>query len=264
MTRTASRRWAARTAIAGTCLIALGAFWLSFTALADLAARSGIASGQAWAWPLIVDGIIVVATVSVVALGGQKSAWYPWMLLAGGALISVTANAVHAVVAADTDVPSLLAAAVAAVPPIVLLAITHLTVILTRTPDATHTSEASPQTPAITVRQTSALDTGSLLTSAAVAPELLSGERSPELGQAFSENGTTTDAPPIEEPVGSDSPADESPADRRERARQLRGAGWSNKRIARHLGVHPSTVGRWFTVVHPTTGIESGTAGDEP
>lgn len=98
MSETLGRRWAARTAIAGTCLIAFGAFWLSFTALADLAARSGIASGQAWAWPLIVDGIIVVATVSVVALAGQRSAWYPWMLLGGGALISVTANAVHAVV----------------------------------------------------------------------------------------------------------------------------------------------------------------------
>lgn len=121
MGETMSHRWAARTAIAGTCLIAFGAFWLSFTALADLAARSGIAPGQAWAWPLIVDGIIVVATVSVVALAGQKTAWYPWMLLAGGALISVTANAVHAVVSADADVPDVLAAAVAAVPPIVLL-----------------------------------------------------------------------------------------------------------------------------------------------
>ncbi|MFZ2480627.1 MAG: DUF2637 domain-containing protein, partial [Propioniciclava sp.] len=127
MGETMSHRWAARTAIAGTCLIAFGAFWLSFTALADLATRSGIAAGQAWAWPLIVDGIIVVATVSVVALAGQKTAWYPWMLLAGGALISVTANAVHAVVSADADVPNVLAAAVAAVPPFVLLAINHLT-----------------------------------------------------------------------------------------------------------------------------------------
>ena len=73
-----------------------------------------------------------VAAVAVVALAGQRSAWYPWALLIGGALVSVTANAIHAVVAADADVPGVLAAAVAAVPPVVLLAITHLTVILTR------------------------------------------------------------------------------------------------------------------------------------
>lgn len=127
------RRWAAMTAVSGTVFIAAGAFWLSFTSLADLAARSGIGAGQAWAWPLIVDGIIVVATVAVVALAGQRSAWYPWALLVGGALVSVTANAIHAVVAADADVPRMLAASVAAVPPVVLLAITHLTVILTRT-----------------------------------------------------------------------------------------------------------------------------------
>ena len=41
------------TAITGTVFIAAGAFWLSFTALADLARRSGIDAGQAWAWPLI-------------------------------------------------------------------------------------------------------------------------------------------------------------------------------------------------------------------
>ncbi|GAA2185202.1 hypothetical protein GCM10009786_00590 [Leucobacter alluvii] len=112
--------------------IAVGAFWLSFTSLADLAHRSGIGAGQAWAWPLIVDGIIVVATVAVVALAGNRASWYPWALLVGGAVVSVTANAIHAVIAADADVPSILAGAVAAVPPVVLLAITHLTVILAR------------------------------------------------------------------------------------------------------------------------------------
>ena len=65
----------------GTVFIALGAFWLSFTALADLAARSGVDRGQAWAWPLIVDGIIVVATVAVVALAG----WTVPALVEGGA-----------------------------------------------------------------------------------------------------------------------------------------------------------------------------------
>lgn len=193
----AGRRWAAVTAIAGTVFIAAGAFWLSFTALADLAARSGVGQGQAWAWPLIVDGIIVVATVAVVALAGQRSAWYPWTLLAAGAVVSVTANAIHAVVAADADVPGVLAASVAAVPPLVLLAITHLTVILTRP-----------------------------------APEpdvVIASERSPESDQE------TADAVVPPSPAG------------REVAVLLRDEqGWSNKQIARHLGVHPSTVGRWF------------------
>ncbi len=205
MSESEGRRWAAMTAVAGTVFIAAGAFWLSFTSLADLAARSGTGAGQAWAWPLIVDGIIVVATVAVVALAGQRSAWYPWALLVGGALVSVTANAIHAVVAADADVPRMLAASVAAVPPVVLLAITHLTVILTRTAD--------PAT--------------ALAAAAESMPALPSGE-------------------------SQTSRRDDGVADRRALGWELREAGWSNKRIARELGVHPSTVGRWFAVAHLT------------
>ncbi len=205
--KTSPRRWAAGTAVAGTVFIAAGAFWLSFTSLADLAARSGIGAGQAWAWPLIVDGIIVVATVAVVALAGQRSAWYPWALLTGGALVSVTANAIHAVVAADADVPSVLAASVAAVPPVVLLAITHLTVILTRTPSPAPVPE-TPDRHEVAV-----------LASAPAEVESL------------------------------------DPVDRRALGWELREAGWSNKRIARELGVHPSTVGRWFAPAHLPTDI---------
>ncbi|UOR02428.1 DUF2637 domain-containing protein [Leucobacter allii] len=198
--RTRGGRVAVATAVAGTVFIAAGAFWLSFTALADLARRSGIDAGQAWAWPLIVDGIIVVSTVAVVALARQRSAWYPWVLLAAGALVSVTANAIHAVVAADADVPGVLAASVAAVPPLVLLAITHLTVILTRP-----ASEAA--TPPLADEEKTAPEGG--------LPELQS--------------------------------ATPAPAPVRELAVRLRDVeGWSNKAIARHLGVHPSTVGRWF------------------
>ena len=206
------RRLAAVTAITGTVFIAAGAFWLSFTALADLARRSGIDAGQAWAWPLIVDGIIVVATVAVVALASQsRPTWYPWTLLAAGAVVSVTANAIHAIIAADTDVPSLLAASVAAIPPLVLLSITHLTVILTR-PTTTPDADVIEEVPAETV-----------VPSQAVA--------APEVEQAQ----------PVELPVV-------SVRERREEATQLREVeGWSNKQIARHLGVHPSTVGRWFT-----------------
>lgn len=200
MTGLDRRRWAAGTAVAGTIFIAVGAFWLSFTALADLARRSGIGAGQAWAWPLIVDGIIVVATVAVVALAGSGSAWYPWALLIGGAIVSVAANAIHAVVAADADVPSVLAASVAAVPPVVLLAITHLTVILTRSGLVTET--LAP----VTVKRD------------------LDGAESVE-----------TDT------------------NRRMRAANLRVDGWSNKKIARELRVHPSTVGRWFAADHVIT-----------
>ena len=206
------RRLAVVTAITGTVFIAAGAFWLSFTALADLAQRSGIEAGQAWAWPLIVDGIIVVATVAVVALANQsRPTWYPWTLLAAGAVVSVTANAIHAIIAADTDVPAVLAASVAAIPPLVLLSITHLTVILTR-PTTTPDADVIEEVPAETV-----------VPSQAVA--------APEVEQAQ----------PVELPVV-------SVRERRVEAAQLREVeGWSNKQIARHLGVHPSTVGRWFT-----------------
>ncbi|MGF3057269.1 DUF2637 domain-containing protein [Microbacterium sp. YY-01] len=206
MARQMGRRWAVVTAAGGTVFIAAGAFWLSFTALADLARRSGIEEGQAWAWPLIVDGIIVVATVAVVALAGHRQAWYPWVLLAAGAVVSVTANAIHAVVAADADVPAVLAASVAAVPPLVLLAITHLTVILTR-PTPAPASDLPVEPPTAPV----AGPGHAVVASVPVATAAVSrGEG-------------------------------------REAAVLLREAeGWSNKQIARHLGVHPSTVGRWF------------------
>ncbi|MFC5375153.1 helix-turn-helix domain-containing protein [Brachybacterium sacelli] len=219
------------TAVSGTVFIAAGAFWLSFTALADLAARSGVGAGQAWAWPLIVDGIIVVATVAVVALAGQKTAWYPWVLLIGGAAVSVTANAIHAVVAADADVPGVLAASVAAVPPVVLLAITHLTVILTRpAPGTAGPDEASPglATPSRAVRDAPEPSQPRELTAPRRADDFAHGA-----GANVPDTSTATAA-----------------LERRNRAAELRRVGWSNKRIARELGVHPSTVGRWFAGAH--------------
>jgi hypothetical protein len=190
-------RLATRTAIVGTVFIAVGAFWLSFTSLSDLARRSGLDPAQAWIWPLIVDGIIVVATVAVVALAGSKVAWYPWMLLFAGAAISVAANAIHAVVAETTEVPLVLAAAVASVPPLVLLAITHLTSVLMR--------RQPIREPVSAQREASA------------SAEVVSLHREPAT------NGTGY-----------------------EKASSLRALGWSNSAIAKHLGVHPSTVGRWL------------------
>lgn len=215
--RLAGGRLAVSTATGGTVVIAAAAFWLSFTALTDLARRSGVAAGQAWAWPLIVDGLIVVATVAVVALDRQKAAWYPWLLLMAGTGVSVTANALHATVAADASVPSVLAGCVAAVPPLVLLASTHLSVVLVRSHRTTPTPRAEAE------------------------------DTLPAASPALVQVPVTDAAPEVE--------------GRRGLAARLRAEGWSNKAIARRLGVAPSTVGRWFA---KTGALSAPDRQDEP
>lgn len=51
-----------------TVLIAAGAFWLSFTALRELALMSGIPGGDAWLWSLIIEGSMAQVTVALLAL----------------------------------------------------------------------------------------------------------------------------------------------------------------------------------------------------
>ncbi|OZD03906.1 hypothetical protein CH275_16070 [Rhodococcus sp. 06-235-1A] len=119
-------RFPSAASIVGTTLIALGAFWLSFTALRDLADRSGVPTSQSWVWPLIVDGLVLVATVAVVALDEHR--WYAWSLLATGAAISLAGNTLHATYTGD--LPLAVRILVAAVPPLSLLAVTHLTYLL--------------------------------------------------------------------------------------------------------------------------------------
>ncbi|MGO1922090.1 MAG: DUF2637 domain-containing protein [Microbacterium sp.] len=228
-------RWVVACAITGTVLIGLGAFWLSFTALADLARRAGTPESLSWVWPLIVDGVIVVATISVVALSGHgvRATRYPWLLLAGGAAVSVSANITHALIAADSTVPPVLAALVASVPPIVLLAITHLTVELTRhqrhTPIGATYGHVRPTTVEAKVE---------------VAREPKRGVSQ----RSFASAGRVaiTDGPAVE-------------------ARRLRETGMSNRKIAHTLGVHPSTVGRWFAAEPVASGSSTKelTEGDE-
>lgn len=121
-------------AVTGTFTLAFGAFWLSFTTLRDLAVLSGIHPDQAWIWPIIVDGVILEATISVVALrdAARPARRFAWMLLSAGAAVSVGANITHAVLEADARVPVLIGALVASVPPLVLLSMTHLSVELAR------------------------------------------------------------------------------------------------------------------------------------
>ena len=65
----------------------------------------------AWLWPLVVDGFIVIASLSVVrAVADGRRAVYPWTLVLAFSAISVTFNVVHAA-------PTLVARLVAAIPP---------------------------------------------------------------------------------------------------------------------------------------------------
>lgn len=260
--------WAVGVARAGTALIDVCAFWLSATTLTDLARRAGIDPLQAWMWPVIVDGMIVVATVAIVALSrhGRRATVYPWALLIAGALVSVTANCMHALVATDSDLPPVLSASVAAVPPLVLLAATHLTVQLghhlTRAalaPDAAPSSAVEAPQPELT--------TGSDTRSAILSPhpeadpavdlavEPAPPPENPRVPGAAVAAAEAVEADLVAERQGrraSAQPVAEKPravagSDARDRAAVLAAEGLSNRAIASQLGVHPSTVGRWLT-----------------
>lgn len=269
--------WSVITAACGTIGIALGAFWLSFTALADLARRSGIASSQAWVWPLLVDGLIVVATIAAVALDGRAGAWYPWGLLIAGALVSVAANAMHAVVAAEAAVPGLLASVIASVPPLVLLASTHLTVVLIRSAHHSRSpavdglkTEHSGTLPLAVAAEPSRTDSdgGELpLTSSTVADLLQPALASPTAADPPAESSPAAAEP---RPIDGSSPIPTPPrrgksagSGRKAEAARLWEAGWSNKAIAAHLHVHPSTIGRWRTRQTTTASPDSGEAAEK-
>jgi len=248
--RTASRA-VAGVAIAGTVLIAMGAFSLSFTALTHLALDAGIGPKQAWEWPVIVDGVIVVATVAVVALRRQKGSAYAWMLLFSGALVSVAANAVQAGLP-DHMMPRSMAAAVAAVPPIVLLAITHLTVILTHRQPSQPADGPSRDLPA----RLPALDTP----SAEAAPDPGVQEAPAQAAAQESDAAGVSDvfwAVPDEAKEPQASPGAKGSGGRevsrtwqKERVSALRAEGWSIQQIADELGIHATTVSRWLKQQH--------------
>ena len=135
----------------------------------------------------------------------------------------------------------------------VLLAITHLTVILTRPQLAAEvpasTDESAIEAAAI---EDPGPDAAWEPVSAVTAPD---GVEAAALWAPTSQENDPVAAPGTRQasaarradPQGD---AATDAADRRARAAALRGQGWSNKKIARELGVHPSTVGRWFTSAH--------------
>ena len=123
-----TRRYAPGISAVGTIFIGLLSFWLSFVALASIARESAFSGIQAYAWPLIVDGLILIASITAFALEGAKGRWFAWMVLVAGAVVSLWGNGLHAWRATESTG----AVAASLVPPIALLIATRLTETLIR------------------------------------------------------------------------------------------------------------------------------------
>lgn len=129
-------RWTLMAAVAITAVIAAASFVLSFATLWDLATMAGLPRNLSWLWPVIVDGTILQATISVIALApypGQRSGRnFFWAVLTVSALVSVSSNALHAFISSPGTLDPALAAAIATVAPFSLLSSTHGIALLSK------------------------------------------------------------------------------------------------------------------------------------
>ncbi|MEU1954041.1 DUF2637 domain-containing protein [Nocardia rhamnosiphila] len=122
-------RWSAALIILG---VGAAAFRLSFSTLEDLAQLARMPAEDAWLFPLIVDGTILLATFGLLVCAHHPSERRFFLgVLVVGSLVSVAGNSVHAV-AAGQPLPGWAAALVAAVAPISLLVDTHGLALLFR------------------------------------------------------------------------------------------------------------------------------------
>jgi Protein of unknown function (DUF2637) len=113
-------RWTYRVSAAGVIVLAAAAFTLSYDALHQLALDSRVRPALAWLWPVVIDGTIVVALLTVLAAKRAAApAGYPWALAGLFSLASVAFNIAHA---PDRPVARL----VFAMAPVALVLTTHL------------------------------------------------------------------------------------------------------------------------------------------
>src|SRR4030095_12581257 len=113
-------RWTYRVSAAGVIVLAAAAFTLSYDALHQLALDSGVRPAVAWLWPVVIDGTIVVALLTVLAAKRTATrAGYPWALAGLFSAASVAFTTAHA---PDRPVAQL----VFAMAPVALVLTTHL------------------------------------------------------------------------------------------------------------------------------------------
>ena len=137
-------RWTYRVSAAGVLVLAAAAFTLSYDALHHLALDSRVRPGLAWLWPVVIDGTIVVALLTVLAAKrADIRAGYPWALAGLFSAASVAFNIAHA---PDRPVAQL----VFAMAPIALVLTNHLLMQQASwrrpTPDHLAAQPADPET----------------------------------------------------------------------------------------------------------------------
>ncbi|NCL75706.1 helix-turn-helix domain-containing protein [Rhodococcus sp. YH1] len=213
MTTRTPARWIAVTTSATIAALALA---LSFVALSTLASWAGWGHWESKAWAVVVDGLIVVATLSVYADPHRRA--YPWAILSVASLGSLAGNVTHAVLAPGALAVGL-SAAIAATPPLAHLVATHLTVRLLHTPTPIgHVTE----------------------------PDVLEPF---ELVDCHDDPAPIPTPEPDPEPVaGEPTPAPDEPGDdRRTRALEAIAAGMTQRQAAEMVGVTERTIRRWQT-----------------
>ncbi|WP_051028794.1 DUF2637 domain-containing protein [Nocardia takedensis] len=226
----AGMRWARWSAAVIIVAVGVAAFRLSFSTLADLAVLARVPARDAWLFPLIVDGTILLATFGVLVSPGRSERRFFLAVLVIGAAVSVAGNSLHAV-ASGHPLPGWAAAIVAAVAPISLLADTHGLALLFR---ASQRSVGE-----------------SVVVPVSVAGEPVSTDPVP--------------VPPVESVpapvlVRRAKPARKPSSSRRDpavvaRAVELRAAGKSFAEIARELGVSAATAAKYAKSATPKSAV---------
>lgn len=121
-----------------TVFIATISFVLSFNSLRSLAAMTAWPGWPSWLSPLLVDGVIILATLVIVSLAPYRAQFWNrvflWTVLGVGALVSVGGNGLHAWLSTGHLVSWMRwgSAGLAWFPPVALLATTHILGILWR------------------------------------------------------------------------------------------------------------------------------------
>lgn len=111
--------WVNRIAIFLVSLLAIGAFALSYNALYGVASSHGIPGKLAYIWPLLIDGAIVVFSISVVRASLlREKAWWPWALVIVFTAGTVFFNILHFV---PVNYPLVVSIAIAIIAPVGLV-----------------------------------------------------------------------------------------------------------------------------------------------